>query len=659
MRHAFCIFLLLFTLGIQAADLTQLMEQVKANPQGQLDAQLTQPAKTATEYFLLAYSHYALKNKEAALEFSNKAMTLEPDTELAGRILLMQALTYGVFYRDTALAIEKLTQAQAILPDEDSAATLKLRMDILESFAQAYNQLGNAQLAMKAATESLALATEAADKQRQLDSMLMVGRLHLQNNNLTKAYQHFKSALPLASEMGDQQAIASISMRLGMAYQKLEQHELALQHFEEAARLYQQLDSPNSLVNALINSGDSQLVLKQLDKAQDTYNKALKLAVESQDPYMLVSAYVSLSELATEQNDVDQSEQLLVKAHQLASQVSAQSIKSETALLLAAVFIKKQNYNAAKQILAEAAPEPDKLAGYLQRKHLALSAELAALEQQWQQAYQLEKSANQLEIAQLHDTSKVQLDNLQSSLDLQLLQEKQQQHHEEQQNRLQQWLLISLILLALAVFLLLLLLNKRKKNRNGSEVQVSQWRSFTELLLHHHQAKTQGQLLVIVLPQTPAFLSRGIHYTKTGLALFRTTLDQSLFWVEQDQEFWLYCASEQQAMELQQQLLQALPADYLAHSAVLPLHALLSKRICEQDLDALRELLWYSLFLAQQQGIQGALEFSYQCSQSRPCAWQTDNLRQDLFNAISLGLLNLQVNGVSLSAKLQQQLSQI
>lgn len=659
MRYAFCIFLLLFTFAIQAADLTQLMEQVKADPQAQLDAQLTQPAKTATEYFLLAYSHYALKNKEAALEFSNKAMTLEPDTELAGRILLMQALTYGVFYRDTALAIEKLKLAQAILPDESNAAILKLRMDILESFAQAYNQLGNAQLAMEAATESLALATQAADKQRQLDSMIMLGRLHLQNNNLTSAYQYFKSALPLASEIGDQQAIASISMRLGMAYQKLEQHELALQHFEKAAQLYQQLDSLSAQINALINIGDSQLVLKQLNKAKDTYNKALKLAVESQDPYMLISAYVSLSELAIEQNDVNQAEQLLVKAHQLASQVSAQSIKSETALLLAAVFIKKQNYSAAKQILAEAAPEPDRLAGYLQRKHLALSAELAALELQWQHAYQLEKSANQLEVAQLNDSSKIQLDSLQTSLELQLQQEKQQELHIGQQNQLKQWLLITLTLLALAVFMLLLLLSKQKKARYGTLVQVSQWRSFTELLLHHHQAKMQGQLVVIVLEQTPALLNKGIQHTKADLAQFRAGLDQSLFWLEQEQEFWLYCTSEQQAAELQHQLLLAIPADYVAHSAVLPLHALLSKRICEQDLDALRELVWYSLFLAQQQGFNGALAFNYQCQQNRPCSWQTDNLRQDLFNAISLGILKVQVNGVSLSDQLQQQLGQI
>lgn len=659
MRHALCFFLVLVTFAIQAADLTQLMEQAKADPQGQLDSQVKQPAKTATENFLLAYSHYVLKNKEAALEFSNKAMTLEPDAELAGRILLMQALTYGVFYRDTALAIEKLKLAHAILPDEGNTKILSLRMDILESFAQAYNQQGNAELAMKAANESLTLATKAADKQRQLDSMIMLGRLHLQNNNLSKAYQYFKSALPLASEMGDQQAIASISMRLGMAYQKLEQHELALQHFKEAARLYQQLDSQSSLVNALINMGDSQLVLMQTEAAKATYDSALKLALENQDPYMLISAYVSLSELVQEQGDLNQSEQLLIKAHQLASQVSAQSIKAETALFLANVFIKKQNYSAAKNMLDEAATEPDRLAAYLKRKHLALSAELAAFEQQWQQAYQLEKSANQLEVAQLNDSSKIQLDSLQSSLDMQMQQEKQQQLHISEQNQLKQWLLVSLALLAAAVFLLLLLLSRQKKDRNGSLMQVPQWRSFTELLLHHHQAKTQGQLVVIIPEKKPVLLSKGIQQVTTDFAPFRAVLDQALFWVEQDEEFWLYCTSEQEAVDMQHQLLQQLPSEYQAHSAVLPLHALLSKRICEHDLDALRELVWYSLHLAQKQGIHGALEFKFRCTQNRPCAWQKENMRQDLFNAISLGILNVQVNGLSLTDQLQQQLAQI
>jgi Tfp pilus assembly protein PilP len=76
MRHALSILLVLVTFSVHAADLSQLMQQVKANPQGQLDTQLKHPAKTAEEHFLLAYSHYVLNNKEAALEFSNKAMTL-------------------------------------------------------------------------------------------------------------------------------------------------------------------------------------------------------------------------------------------------------------------------------------------------------------------------------------------------------------------------------------------------------------------------------------------------------------------------------------------------------------------------------------------------------------------------------------------------------
>ena len=658
MRSAFCTILLLFSLNSYAADLNLLMEQVKADPQAQLTAQLKQPATTATENFLLAYSHYVLKNKEAALEFSNKALTQEPDPELAARILLMQALTYGVFYRDTSLAVEKLKLAQAILPVEENKIILALKMDILESFAQAYNQQGNAGLAMQAAAESLELATQAKDKQRQLDSMIMLGRLHLQNNNLTKAYQHFKSALPLAIEMDDKQAIASISMRLGMAYQKLTQHELALQHFKEAERLYQQLNSQSGQINALINIGDSQLVLKQTAAAKTTYDQALKLATESQDPHMLISAYVSLSELVLEQGDVDQAEQLLLKAHHLASQVSAQSIKSETALFLANVFIKKQNYSAAQKMLDEAAMEPEKLATYLKSKHLALSAELAALAQQWQQAYQLEKSANQLEVAQLSDTSKIQLDSLQSSLELQVQQEKLQQLRISEQHKLKQWLLISLVLLAAAVFTLLFLLGKQKKNHSGGLMQLTQWRSFTELLLHHHQGKTQGQLLMLMPMQKQIMLSKGLQQVATDLVPFRALLDQALFWVEQDREYWIYCASEQEAVDLQQQLLDVIPPEYQTHSAVLPLHALLSRRICEQDLDALRELVWYSLFLAQQQGIQGALEFKFKCNQNRPCAWQKDNLRQDLFNAISLNLLNVKVNGVSLSEKLQQQLAQ-
>ena len=659
MRFVLCTFFMLVIFSVQAADLTALMKQAESNPQAQLEAHAKQPVRTALEHFLLAYSHYVLNNKEAILEFSNKAMTLEPDSELAARTLLLQALTYGVFYRDTSMAIEKLKQAQAILSGRNDVAILSLRMDILESFAQAYNQSGNAELAMKAAKEGLALATQAADKPRLLDAMIMMGRLYLQRNNLSQAYQYFKAALPLASEIGDQRALASISMRLGMAYQKLGQHVLALQHFKQAEKLYREQDSHSAHINALINLGDSQLVLKQKDEAKASYAQALKQAKQSGDPHMLVSVYASLSELAMEQDDLDQAEELLMKAYQLANQVSAQSLKTETALFLVNVFIKKQQYSAARQLLNEAAPKPDELVTFLKVKYLALSAELAAIEQQWQQAYQLEKTANQLEVEQLNDTSKIQLDNLQSSLELQLQQEKQQQLHLTQQAKLKRWLLLSATCAVVLLLVLLFVLYRQKKNRPKALVQMPQWRGFTDLLLYHHKTKTQGHLLVIIPALTQVALKQGLQQVKADLATFRSVLEQSLFWVEQDQEFWLYCSSERQAVALQRQLLQNLPAHYQAHSALLGLHALLSEHIAEADIDALRELVWYSLHLAEQQGVQGAVQLSYQCHQQRPCAWQAEQLRKDLFNAISLGLMDVQANGVSLSAKLQQQLTEI
>lgn len=658
MRFVFCFLLVFVHLAAVAADLTQLMSQTRENPQAQLELLLKKPATTATDFYLLAYSYYSLNSKEAALEQSNKALTLKPEPELTARILLMQALVYGVHYRDTAQAIEKLKQAQASLPEQASKTIQQLRMDILESFAQAYNQQGQTEQAMQAALLSFNLATDTADKQRQLDALIMLGRLHLQNNDLAKAYQQFDPALTLARELDDQKAVAAISLRLGMAYQKLGQNELALQYFQKAADRYAALDIKQSQINALINIGDIQLVLQQLELAKKTYADALKLALAIDDPYMIVSAYVSQSELAVEEHNLDLAQQLLTKAHQLSSQLAAKSVQSETALFLAAVFIQKKNYRSARQLLDEVSPELDNAAIYIRQKHQALSAELAALEQNWQQAYQLEKSANQLEIAGLNDSSKVQLDSLKSSLELQIQQEELQKQNIAKQSQLKQWLLASLVMLLIAVTALIVLFNKQKKNLT-STMQQPQWSSFTELLQHSHKARPAGHLLVFLLDLKAPLLRKGLQQVNTELAAFKAELDQALFWAEQDQEFWLYCETEQAAVKLQQKLQKLLPQAYTLHSALLPLHNLLSEQMHAKDPDALRELVWYSLYLAQQQGIEGKLQLNFHSNQARPCAWQAENLRQDLFNAISLGLLELTVNGVSLTEKLKQQLVQL
>lgn len=61
----------------------------------------------------------------------------------------------------------------------------------------------------------------------------------------------------------------------------------------------------------------------------------------------------------------------------------------------------------------------------------------------------------------------------------------------------------------------------------------------------------------------------------------------------------------------------------------------------EADLYGLRELVWYSW---QQQVAAPAqiLHFQLTATQPAPCSWQADNLRQDINNALTLGLLRLQ-----------------
>jgi len=636
-----------------AIDLNQL-EQISQQPQQQLDKLLAAESVSAEQQFYLAYTYYRLNNADNALTHSQEALKRQPDAELSSRIYLLQALVYGIHKRDTNKALSLLEQAEQSLPSSQNGNTLRLKMDIFESFAQAYNQKGLTEKALVYAQRSLDLAVSEHAPKRELDALLMLGRLELQNNKLIKALALFERATVLAQAQQNNKALASIYTRLGMAYQKLGQFQIAAEQFEQAASLFQQLGLYSNQAAALIDLGDALLSDKQLAAAEQHLEQALFLAQQQQDTQHIGAAYVSQSELAIEKGDLEQAKQLLNNAYQLFSQLGSRNILKEVSLHLVNLYMLQQNWTAAKELLDEVAPAIDETPKYLQKRFYEQSAKLAEQQQQWQQAFLFSQKANEHEETDLAEQQQLQADGLRQNLSLQKQSQQFQQQLErsEQHNKL--WLSISLLLLLLSAAGWTSALRHKKHKQPTKE---SNWKQFQELVAHHAAHHKDASLLIVAPTDlTQQLLQHGPDYHAQWQQSLNPLTQQAQFYCWHQHELWMYCPQSSQVQQLQAKLQ---PLNAASHSASIKLSQFTSP---EQGLPALndvQQLVWSCWALANRQQCAEPYQLEMQCPEPLLLSWHPDTLRQDLFNAISLGQLDLLVNQQSLGIELQQQLRQI
>ena len=219
----------------------EMAERIVNELQSQTVSQLL-----AEDFLVMAVGFQTLGNREAALEAVIKAENLAKTPYELGIALYTKARIYGIMYQDAPMALQQLTLAEQQLvglkEDLNAADVNILLTDVYNSFASAYNLQGDLKNALTYAQRSLALAQKINNDARQLQALILNGRITLQNNQYQLAFSYLQQALFLASQLQDAEQLASIHYRLGMAHRKLDQHTDALEHFTAAAERYSALN---------------------------------------------------------------------------------------------------------------------------------------------------------------------------------------------------------------------------------------------------------------------------------------------------------------------------------------------------------------------------------------------------------------------------------
>ena len=645
------------------ADVADAAEQISSDL-------LAKPADSLTteDWLVLADAHLRLRHKEAAIDSIDRALNLAADPYLQAQAYVIKAQIYGILYRDTPIAITQLERAEQLLLNEENPLSKSLYGDVLQNFAQAYNQLGNIKKALPYAERSVALALELQQPDYELRARITLGRIALQDNAYSLAYSQLNQALQLATALHDEDALASIHFRLGMAYRKIEDHPQALAHLQEARQRYHALQRHGSYTYTLIYIGETYLEDPATANEAATYlNEALTLARQQDDLLRVGIATQGLGRLALLQNDIALAKQHYVTALQLFRQQSIQTYAQECSLALAELFYQQQQYNEAAELLQGFNTSLADAAAYLQFRYRELSAKLAAQRGDWQSAYTDLLIANTQRFEQFTEQNKLRLDIIQSGLAQTAADNQQQQSSKqlltENTELRQRMLLLQLGLITLAIVTLLaMLLWKRSRTKTtvvaiNESLQQQDWNRFCQSI-QQHEKNDHVQLLALSFAQSQQLkLQYGQHAVQHALQAFVAYQDDAIFarCIESDTIWLALSCTEKKLPSLQlalsEVLQQLLPiADNSAQivSVHFPVNKLLAKPWLDIEISSLKEAFWLSWALAEaspEHAIDGVWQLSLQSDNVGACEWRSSAVRQDLLNAIRLSSIRVLCNG--------------
>jgi len=661
-RFGWLFILLLWNHSVLAVDLSAKKTAIAKDPAKAATelSQQVQQHPTAELWYQLSFAYLQLSNKDAALQSVDAALKLKPDPALAVQIWEHKAVVYGLLFRDTKTAISALQQAEKLLDQLEPQYKAKSQTSIYESFAQAYNQLGNVAAAARYAELSIAIATENQLPEAELQGRLIAGRLALQQNNFAMTQMQLSRALELAELLETEQPLASIHLRLGMAYRKLEQYPLSLEHLLQAEQLYLRKAQKEQHTYTQVNIAQTYLQMEDGDKAEVVLTEAMASAEQQQNAHLIALVNYGLSQLAVLKEELEKAKQLLHKALQYYSQLQNDSMRLELQLALVDVLLKLNDTAGAASQLPQL-QEFEQAADYLKNRYWELSKLLFAAQAQWQQAYQAGQQASDLQLSQLSMQQKNTLDLLQQNLKQQqqqlLLQQLQQQN--------QQWLVLSLMLGLLLIGTLLLIWRLRRRQsvpetvENANAPLAISWHEFSRKLHRHRQEALHLQSLQLAEPQVLKFrfgeqplrevMQQCISSIAPELLAGYTVHTDALWLVWRCPPDQLAVAQQQLQLKLQQ-LQQQLPTQTTLYSFIAPLAPLLGLHWQPADLTGLRELIWLGWSEArQQQPGQAHYRVVASCPQPAPCSWSADHVRPDIINALKLGLLELHCNSKTLA----------
>ena len=655
MHAAFILLLLLFLSFGPAVSASPEFRPtlIRQSPEQFLEQAMQQPAPDSSSYWLeLAYAQLLLNQRESALLNIEQAIALavllDDQPLFQAQLYHTKAEIYGRLYRNTELGIEALQQAlQWLEPLQDERAR-KEKNELYESLAQAHLQNSDYAQAIFYAEKSLA---EAMLPQQEMNAHFLLGRLHLQMNRINQAFSHFQSTLTLATQLEAYHAYPLVQLRYGIGYQKMGLPEQALQAFLQAKEGFSNYQPERAYINSLLRVASVQLDQNWQDEQTYAYlQEALQLSHQHGDAYSIAESKFYLGQWYQLQQQQALAYDYFEQAVSIATQINSHSLLNQVQLILAESLLQQQEFERAKSLFQQLTIEPEdhSQALFLRYRYAELAAELAAWQHDWQQAFHYSQLARALRFDDLREQYQLKLDYLHQGTPAAAMVDSHPAFLPTY------WLItVTATLLLLVVVLGRFGWQHRQRLTPNQLIFSRQWIQFSEKLVAEQRQKLPLQLMAVTLRGCQQYKQRHgeVQLRQALISLLQSlnfpeiiqvTIHSDVLWLglncPDDQ---LPALEQKVLLHLGQQRKALKPIPQL-QTLVLPLQAMLGEPFKAQHLQALREAVWLSWYLAEQLNpSDDNLYLQLKVLEQRPCEWMAENIRQDLLNALQLGSIEL------------------
>jgi signal transduction histidine kinase len=285
------------------------------------------------------------ENPNEAIEFLDEAIQLSDQTN--NKWSKADALfNKGVaFWHLGEISQSDKYYEEAIKIYEEFNDSLSL-IKVFNSQAINHQMKGNVDLAFETFLRSLDYAKKIGDKPTILNTLINIGVMYDNNQDLEKCLKYYYEALQYADD-ADKASLALLQSYIAEVYLTLKNNEKAEEYLKNAVKNSKLSNDTNSLIWAYSSLGKIELDKKNFSVAEKYFKESLSLAQKTEFKLEIIHALTDLGKFYNSINNFSQAEKNLNEALRLGNEINSLSDLNLIYGELSSLYYKKQEFKRA------------------------------------------------------------------------------------------------------------------------------------------------------------------------------------------------------------------------------------------------------------------------------------------------------------------------
>jgi tetratricopeptide (TPR) repeat protein len=176
----------------------------------------------------------------------------------------------------------------------------------------------------------------------------IIGTIHGERGNLSKAKTYFEESLELAKNEDDKKLVAMLEVNLGIVNNIYENYDEALNYFNEALRKLEELGDLRRIAEVRHNIGMMFKEQKYYHSALQQFDSAISIAIRNEYNPILAISYISKAEILVNLEEFSFAAAISDKAKEVAHILDDKVTIAEVYRLQGKIYKSMQNYKLSE-----------------------------------------------------------------------------------------------------------------------------------------------------------------------------------------------------------------------------------------------------------------------------------------------------------------------